>query len=1178
LKDEPDGPIVVTSPSDLKLLSDCEFAFARTLDLKLGRLAEAPVDDDGMLTKAGALGDAHETARLSAYRDEFAGGVVEIARPANYLRDGLRAAAAATDAALRGGAPVVFQATFFDETDPDAPTVGFADFLVRRPDGRYRVQDTKLARSVKVTALLQLAAYHGHLVRLGVPVDDTVELLLGDGRVSAHPVDEVAPVFELRQQRLRHVVAARIAASGPAEWGDDTLAVDGRCVHCAAEVEAHDDLLRVAGIRVAQRAKLREAGITTMTQLAATATRPSDCAVPARTYRVLQSQAALQVQGPDAAGRPPVEFHTPGAIADLPLPSPGDLFFDFEGDPLWRGERDGQVLWNLDYLFGVVDTAERFTAFWAHDLEAEKRALVEFLAWVRERREAHPDLHIYHYASYERTHLLSIAARHGVGEREVDQLLRDNVLVDLYPLVKRALRVGTASYSIKKLEPLYMGADLRDAEGVTSALGSVEEYWRARELELAGDRAGADAVLTSIADYNEYDCRSTLRLRDWLLRRAAEQGVYPGATPIAAVDRAPFEESPLALQLEQRAARLDDLVRAGAAEPLAPSAFRLAAAAIDYHRREDKSFWWEHYARLSDPEELWVDQRGVFRVESGEVDVDWAPARTRWSRTLRLRGAWAPGSGAAPDDGDAFAVYDAPPPFLEPGRPAGSRVAVGISFAEQTADSGEVRVVEFCRDEHEPWSQLPEFLTPGGPPRAGGLKLAIEEFGHAALAAGDEPPLDAAGDVLMRRPPRLVGGGVPTAPIDPEGIINAVIATTLRLDRSALAVQGPPGTGKTYVGAHVIAALVREHGWKIGVVAQSHRVVEHLLDEVVTTAGLDAAAVGKAPSTREGRGAYAANAFTELAADGQSRFAADHALTGYVIGGTAWDFVNLRRIQRGQLDLLVIDEAGRFSLAATIAAAASARNLLLLGDPQQLPQVSQGIHPVPVDGSALGHLGAGHDVLPAELGYFLPESRRLHPALSAVVSRLSYEGRLGSHASAGERRLEGVEPGLHPLPVAHDGDATESLAEADAVVALVARLLGSRWSDPGRDVVRRALTTADVIVVTPYNAQLQLIRARLEAAGLGDVRVGTVDRFQGQEAVVSIVSLAASSADDVPRGLDFLLSRNRLNVAVSRAQWAAYLLFSARLLEHLPGRPDGFAQLSRFIDLVRPPGVPRPAD
>jgi uncharacterized protein len=429
-------------------------------------------------------------------------------------------------------------------------------------------------------------------------------------------------------------------------------------------------------------------------------------------------------------------------------------------------------------------------------------------------------------------------------------------------------------------------------------------------------------------------------------------------------------------------------------------------------------------------------------------------------------------------------------------------------------------------------------------------------------------------DILRRVAPRTRSGTLSPVSADPQGDerIDAVVSSLLDLDHSYLAVQGPPGTGKSYLGAHVITALVREHGWKIGVVAQSHAVVENLLSAVVK-AGLDRSLVGK---VEKAGGAAAAtddddereSPFTALPKDGHLLFALDHADTGFVLGGTAWDFSNPARVPRHSLDLLVVDEAGQFSLASTIAASVAAANLLLLGDPQQLPQVSQGTHPEPIDQSALGWVSAGHDVLPATLGYFLAESRRMHPAVTAPVSRLSYEGALHSHPVAATRILDGVEPGLHIVPVEHSGNAVESPEEAAAVVELVRSLLGRLWSDPSEKRQGDPLTEDDIIVVTPYNAQLNTVRAALAAAGFTSVRVGTVDKFQGQEAAIALVTLAASSAADVPRGLSFLIMKNRLNVAISRAKWAAYLVFSPALIDSLPVTPAGVAELSAFITLV----------
>lgn len=1143
---------VITSPSDLTLASKCEYAFALQLDSKLGKHVELPAETkDPIQERAKLLGDVHEQRRLQGYRDR--GEVIEFAR-AGHSIEALRDAAAATSEALDNRVPVVFQATFLDESDPDRPFIGFADFLELQPDGRYRVQDTKLARTAKVSALLQLAAYHEQVARLGIPVDDMVEVLLGTDETGRFAIDDIAPVYRVRRQRLAEIVRERMSDPAPVEWGDPRYGIDGRCDACEAQVVAHRDLLLVARIRVSQRAKLIDAGIHTIDELAAAPSRPEGCDIPSRSYASLHSQAVLQVSAPitdDPHAPPPFAvIDDAKQIAFLPAPDPGDLFFDFEGDPLYREEVDGSPMWNLDYLFGVVDRDENFSAYWAHSLAEEKAALAEFLEFVRERLQRHPGLHIYHYAAYERTHLLSLAARHRVGEAFVDDLLRAGVLVDLYPVVTKTVRVGGRSYSIKKLEPLYMGTELRAETGVTTAGDSVEQYNQYRLAVDAAEPETAARIIADIADYNRYDCVSTLRLHAWLIGLAAERGHHAGTTPDDDLELQPFVPDPVS----------DSLVAHAEAAHLAgdldgAAAFRLASAAVDYHRREDKSFWWEHYARLSEPEDEWLDTRDVFAIEHADATA-WQLARTASHRELMLRGSWAPGSRG--DAREAFAVYPDPGvPYRDPRSPPTSRLAVPVRDVA-TDEHGTVTARETCSGAHDPWDALPIAIVPGPPPKTVSLRVAILEVANRLDSQGCSA--NAIDDILWRQPSRTRSGALTSAPT-PADLVDAVTASALDLDRSFVAVQGPPGTGKTYLAARVIRKLVADHGWKVGVVAQSHKVVENVLRELVVEAGLDADLVGKVPG--EG-GDYRDEPFTALKKDQQAGFAAARAATGYVLGGTAWDFTNLKRVGRDQLDLLVIDEAGQFSLAATIAVSVAARNLLLLGDPQQLPQVSQGIHPAPVDGSALGYIADGHAVLPAEVGYFLPESWRMHSAVAEPVSRLSYEGALRSNPKADRRMLAGIAPGVHPVPVEHEGNATHSLEEAERVVALVTDHLGRDWTDDGT----APLTEADIIVVTPYNAQVETIRLALDAAGFAAVRVGTVDKFQGQQAAISIVSLAASSAEDVPRGLDFLLSRNRLNVAISRAKWAAYVLYSPALGQFLPTSPDGLAVLSRFLRLV----------
>ena len=1223
---------VVTSASDLSAASVCEFAFLRRIDARLGRIDSVPDPVDAMLARTSRLGDEHEHRVLERYRQSHC--VVEISRPDRLDRAGLEAAADDTRLAFTAGADVIFQATLFDpgfgnrdcanydcansdcanhdcanhdcanhdcaNHDFGSPTadiafLGFADFIVRQSDGAWLLQDTKLARHARVTALLQLAAYAEQLERIGVATAGSVELLLGDGSVSVHQLTDIRPVYRKRRQRLVQIITERLADTDAVAWGDPRYTVCGRCASCETEVQEHRDPLLVAGLRLSQRARLAAGGIRTIDDLAAS-TGSTD-GMADSTLTALRTQARLQLQAV-AGTAPPVDLYNAGALAVLPEPNPGDIFFDFEGDPLYSegdasegdaSERDasegdasergasggdateGSVTegastqWGLDYLFGFVDTDETFRAFWAHSWAEESVALTDFLVYLADRRARFPGMHVYHYAAYERTHLLSLAARHGVGEDQIDQLLRENVLVDLYPLVRKTMRVGSRSYSIKKLEPLYMGAELRSGE-VTNAADSITEYAAARDLHEHGDRAEAQRMLDSIADYNRYDCVSTLRLRDWLRALARGAGIrsagLDGVGRQLKADADTVEPSPVRDALLALAAPVSHTPRSRD-----QTAAAFAAAAIDYHRREQKSFWWGHYFRLEYPIDEWQDTRDVLVVEHVDVDRDWfREGQQRVDRRhLWLRGRLAPGSSIKPgDQAGPYLLYDYPGPFPNPDTSEGARTHRRVKVLE-VSDDGGILVEETLLKDVARYDHRPSALAPAAPPRPMQQKPAIDEWATAIVDAQPGWPSDPMVDILRRIPPRTRTGQLSAVAADGT-TIDAVIATLLDLDHSYLAIQGPPGTGKTYLGAHVMTALVQQHGFKIGVVAQSHAVVENLLGAVVS-AGLDPALVGKVAKT----GADPADAaFTVLSADGQLLFALAHAATGFVIGGTAWDFSNPARVPRHSLDLLVVDEAGQFSLASTIAASVAAQNLLLLGDPQQLPQVSQGTHPEPIDQSALGWVAAGHDVLPADRGYFLAESRRMHPAVTAPVSRLSYGGLLRANPVTSTRSLAGVAPGVHAVPVVHTGNAISSPEEAHVVVNLVQTTLGRLWTDPSADRLNDSLTEADVIVVTPYNAQLTLVRQSLDAAGYPGVRVGTVDKFQGQEAAVAIVTLAASSAEDVPRGLSFLIMKNRLNVAISRAKWAAYLVYSPALTEYLPVTPAGVTELSAFISLVEP--------
>ena len=1173
-----DDQRLVISASDLRTASVCEFALVRALDVALGRGVAAPSTADAMAERVIALGNEHEQAELRRLVAAHRGRVVQFERP-TYTRPGLEEAHAQTVAALTSEAEVVYQATFFD-----GGFVGHADFLERTPDG-WLVSDTKLARRESVPALLQIAAYAAMLRDSGVPTAPVARLVVGSGDVRDFELHDILPVYLARRERLDALLADHHADTGPAAWGDSRWLACGRCEVCEPEIEAARDLLVVAGVRGPTRRRLIEAGVLTIDDLAVRTEPVPD--VRTATLDRIREQARLQLEqerDPDGGVRYEVTDADP--LRRMPAPSPGDVFFDFEGDPLWS--EPGSTTWGLEYLFGCLtidgvgsgSAAPSFEPFWAHDRVEERQALIDFIGWLTDRRRRWPDLHVYHYAPYETAALLRLAARHGVCEDDVDQLLRDGVFVDLYAVVRAAIRVSQRSYSIKKLEPLYMEA--REA-AVTNAADSIVVYHQVCAAKVAGREDDARALLREIRDYNLDDCISTWRLRDWLLARRSEHGAADLMAPaVAEVAEAqtPSDQRLALMRLEAILRDRLDGIRPHERTP-EQQAVALVASSVLFHAREDKPVWQAHFERLRTPVRDWRAADGVFVVGSGEVVETWnLPPRARSARrTIRLEGEPLRSIPLGPGS-EVSAVYADPAPAgiaTLPGHcNARSTATVRVLDAVETeGESGRLHQVLLV-EELQPkdggdHTTLPVALVPSKVLSTRPIDDALAEVAQSVVDAPSSLPRTAGIDLLVRRSPRQHDGGpLPAVGSGEDRHVEAISAALLGSDSSYVAVQGPPGTGKTYVASHVIARLVLQHGWRVGVTSQGHKAIENVLRAVVA-AGVPPEQVGKA--SRE----PATATWTSLEkADELAGFAARHeaAGVGYVVGGTAWDLTSTKRIGRGQLDLVVVDEAGQFSLAKTLACSVAGSRLLLLGDPQQLAQVSQGTHPDPVDASALGWLIGDEPVLPSELGYFLETTWRMHPALTAPVSRLSYAGQLRSEESVtGRRTLDGIEPGLHVRLVDHHDNSTWSPEEAAVVLDLVRGLLGRRWHDPsergpdGQPVGPRSLTSADVLVITPYNGQVGQLRRTLDDAGLTEVAVGTVDKFQGQEAPVAILSMAASSHSDVSRGMGFLLDRHRLNVAVSRGKHASYLVRSDVLTDFAPRTPSELIALGAFLGL-----------
>jgi predicted RecB family nuclease len=1049
------------SPSHLNDFLACAHLMQLELAVARGEL-ERPAIDNPQADLVRAKGEAHELAQLEAYR-------VDGKSVATIERGDLDRAAADTIAAIRDGFDVVYQAAFVEDG-----WRGIADFLERQPDGSYQAADTKLARHSKPSHILQLCFYTEQLARIQGAEPARMHVLLGSGQRDSFRPAEFSAYYRRVRKRFEAAVAAGIDVYPlPVEHCPlcDFLAL------CQARWEADDHLTRVAGLRRDQLPRLASSEITTLEALAEAPDEARPSSMAPATFATLRDQAALQLHH-RRAGAHRLQLLPPEpqrGFALLPQPSPGDVFFDLEGDPFWEPARGLEYLWGLVELDG---DEPRFEAIWAHDREGEKTALERFVDHVHERLRRFPDLHVYHYAPYETSVLKRLMGEYGTREDEIDDLLRREIFVDLYKVVRHSLRHSHPRYSLKNVETFYM-ARAADLQAGGDSILMYEQWLEEHD----------DALLREIEEYNREDCLSTYELREWLLglKREAEaefrQSIpwLPAREPVEAPDA-------------EAAAETDEL------RELLLSSEPLLAHLLGYHKREARPVWWSFFARLG-----------------------------RTSEELTERDAEAIGGlepAGPPVESGRSLVYPFTFPAQQHKLAAGDGVydpATGFGAGTIERLDDETGELDLRRGPALEDAPLPRALIPGGPYQTKEQRAALRRIARAVL---DGSGRYLAAQRLLHR--ELPFGGEPLPQDDPDAARDLVE----RLDSSYLVVQGPPGTGKTWLGARLVVRLLSS-GRRVGVTAQSHKAIHNLLREVESVAraeGVEFRGLKK--------GDRYEGPFVETSGD-QERFSSpdDDVL---LLAGTSWLFS--REDMEGVVDTLFLDEAGQLSLADTLAMATSARNLVLLGDPQQLAQVSQGTHPEGAAASALEHVLAGADTIPPERGLFLGVTYRMHPDVARFVSEISYEGRLRSAPECARQTTE-FGTGIRFVPVEHEGNRQASREEAEAIRAEIERMRGGSFTDASG--LTRPLRDSDFMVVAPFNAHVRCLRAVLPPS----VPVGTVDKFQGQEAPVVFFSTASSSGENVPRGMDFLFSRNRLNVAISRARCLAVLLASPRLLE-----------------------------
>lgn len=1084
---------ILFSATDLNEFIECRYkAFLTVKNIETPLPKKEADDHDRLLKKKGL---EHESRYLkflkaSGYR------IIEIPTQGK-----LEKRVKMTMEAMENGPDFIFQAALLNDQ-----WHGYVDLLkrVERPSQfgsfSYEAVDVKLSKRPKPSHIIQLCVYSDLLQQCQGTCPHRFSVILNGNEEESFQFSDFAQYYATIKQKFEAFALL------PSENLQPLPCIS--CVKCQwhelcdEQWKKDDHLSQIADIRRSQILKLEENGIRTIQELAHLDPKAVVPNLSQHTLDRLRSQARLQNLKHTTGENhfellPAVEGK---GFARLPRPDSGDLFFDMEGDPHHHPN-------GLEYLFGIyyLDNATPvFKPFWAHNEVEEKRAFQELMDFITTHLNLHPKAYIYHYNHYEDTAIKRLAAKYGTREDEVDDILRKRKLVDLYKAVYEALRISEPSYSLKNLETFYMGKRHGD---VSTAMGSIVMY---DQWQTTRD----DALLKQIVDYNEVDCRSLYLLREWLLK------LRPKAISwfeLATIETSEEKQSGQK-EVEETRARYEKALLQGVSDQDLP--FReLVSHILEFHRRESKPTWWALFSRQDkEINELMEDTECLTGLE-----ID-------------------PANPPRPEKRSIVHTYRFPQQDykLKIGEDCSLIYPLGVIGKIHSLNANARTVgIKSTKGPLPQSSSITIYPSHSGKP----LRDAIYRFANAVLTGSN--PYWAVEAFLRREPPKLEGKQPNTPIIDNnENILEGASKAVANLQNSYLFIQGPPGAGKTYTSSHIIVDLIKS-GKRVGISSNSHKAISNLLASIEKAAKEKKIRFyGQKKSDKDKSETHFDGEMIKDVFENK-----DVDLKADLIAGTAWLFAREDFDQK--FDYLFIDEAGQVSLANLVAMGMSAKNIVLVGDQMQLSQPLKGVHPGSSGMSSLEYLLQGKPIISPERGIFLSTTWRMHEKICRFISDAVYDGQLHPERNNQEQALilsetanpDLIEHGIRFIAAEHKDCGQQSKEEGEIILKLYANLMTQRYRDREGNVQR--MTSENVLVVTPYNMQVNYLKSILPE----NARVGTVDKFQGQEAEVVLVSMTTSNADELPRDMEFLYSKNRLNVAISRARTLAIVIANPELLE-----------------------------
>ena len=1090
--------VFLFSPSDLITFMDSPFASAMDRSKILNPALDNQIDpEDALFKSLQNKGDKHEQQFINRLKLE-----------GHDILDNNQCSAKktleTTLIAMQEGKNIIAGGYLSHEQ-----FAGTSDILAKVPGNslfgnyHYEVWDIKLSKKLKPYFAIQLCCYVDILQHLQGIRPEFFTIVLGNNEKKRLRVENYFSYYQsLKTKFLEFHNSPETKTIHPSESNNF-----GRWSNLAKSIlEEQDHLSQVANLSRLQIKKLENAGISTMKELSISSKEN----IPQMCDSVLnkaKKQAALQISSrnldiPNYIILP----HSKGVKKGLSLLPPHsnlDVFFDIEGYP---GDEGG-----LEYLWGNTyfdnNGNKNFKDFWAHNSNEEKQTFIEFIDWVYERWQKDHSMHIYHYANYEIAAIRKLMGRYGICEDKVDNLLRNNVFIDLYNIVRQGMMIGEPRYSIKNVEHIY-----RDKRNTDVASGGdsivVYENWRNNPDGMTWQTS---AILKSIRDYNIDDCDSTQELTVWLRQEQKKHNIEYLSPDNNDATKLSEEISDTIQLREKLLAKSRDSNNIKESE-----AFETLAWSLEFHRRENKPIWWKMFDRMGWLEnEIYDDMEclgGLIRTSK----EPFLPTSRSKNKVYEYR-------------------YDPEQPFK------------GIAKYFYVLEKDNLRIN--CHEHHlgkgvisfQSKEELPEYINiiPDEYVNPNPIPNAVKTVSEKLL--NDQSMDCAIMDFLKKDRPRIKNNIFGDIIKSKDNFLPQVIEAAINLDRSYLCIQGPPGTGKTYTAKHIISKLLQQ-GKTVGVASNSHKAITNLISGVahyINEQNIDAELIKVGGDDQD--------VLFEMHNVRYIKSIKDFKPAKAVcLGGTAWSFSN-NSVQE-VFDYLFIDEAGQVSIANLIAMSQSCRNIILMGDQMQLGQPIQGSHPGKSSQSILEYLLEGKATIASDIGIFLPLTYRMHPDICRIISDQVYDGKLKSDITTNQHILKvnsniiKQNSGICYISTNHEGNTQGSNEEVIQIKNIVQDLLNTEYW-PSSNGQKRYIGWQDILFVSPYNYQV----TKLQTA-LGNLaQVGSVDKFQGQEAPIVILSMCSSNASETPRGIDFLFSKNRLNVAISRAQSLAIIVGNANL-------------------------------